>query len=99
MDKYQEMFDQQQTSSYLTMKSNFFKLRDYAQRMVLTAPPETDDVTDGPTPVLVDYKEFTSINSLLSKQQQELDDFFSRLQHTVISNMNKMKGTAKRIYG
>jgi len=97
MDKYQEMYDQEQSSMYMTMHKNVFKLRDYAARMVLT-PPIDFDPTLPNAPVLVDYKEFTQVNNLLAVQQAALEDFYNKLKNNVISKMNTLK-VSKRIYG
>ncbi len=74
-ERYKSLMAEDQTNAYIVMKKNFIKLREYASRITL-APVMEDtsnpDYNPAEAPILVDYKEFSAVNSLLPKQEEEL---------------------------
>jgi hypothetical protein len=92
MDTYRDLYDKESVSTYLIMKRNVDKLKIYASKMELIIPvTETEDEEGNvrtekkldPEMVYVDYKEFVAINSMLPKQQQDLELFENRLIESV----------------
>jgi hypothetical protein len=85
MDVYKELYASESTSSYLVIRENVGKLKDYASKMELMDPnilqdKEEDDLLQlGKDYILVDSKEFTSVNTMVIKQQEELDKFEVKL--------------------
>ena len=94
------MFEDQ-TYAYITMKKNFKKLREYANRISLVAPREdvTDPKYDPNTAMLhVDYKEFAAINTLLPKQEEELRKFKETLQKNMVNEIDVYGGGSLGAY-
>ena len=75
MDMFRDLYDEDKLSLYFTMHNNVMKLKSYADNMVLVKPEEGDTES-----VLVEYKEFTTINELLPKQEKLLADFEETLK-------------------
>jgi hypothetical protein len=101
MDTYKEIFEDESVSMYLVMRKNVGKLKEYAGKMVLFDPNITGDTTillPGMDYVLVDTKEFTSVNSLLPKQQEELDKFEAHLLQAVKNKIDIYGGGSLGAY-
>jgi len=82
-DKYKELYDKEAVSLYSVLRNNVFKMKDYANRMVLVPPQiSEEDLESGkmPTEILVDSKEFDLVNSKLTLQVDRLEEFEKRLQ-------------------
>tara|TARA_R110000744_G_scaffold312424_5_gene419773 strand:+ start:6273 stop:6854 length:582 start_codon:yes stop_codon:yes gene_type:complete len=102
VDLYRELYNEEQNSLYRVMHNNLFKLRDYAENMTLvplrTEPNEDGEMESIGDGTYVDSKEFAMVNSLLPKQQKDLEDFGVRL---IEANKNKIDiygGKEENIY-
>jgi len=95
VERYKSLMDASQTKAYVVMKQNFIKLRDYASRIVLS--PVREDVSDPDydpltAPIQVDYKEFSAVNTLLPKQEEELRKFKETLQKHMVNEIDVYGG-------
>jgi hypothetical protein len=104
MNVYKEIFIEESVSMYLVMRTNVEKLKKYANKMCLFDPnagAEEGDSTilvPGLDYVLVDSKEFTTVNSMLPKQQEELDKFEVHLLQTVKNKIDIYGGGSLGAY-
>lgn len=96
MDVYKEIYVDDAAGTYLIMRRNATKLREYADKMVLFTPPIfTDNVLEAEEGVpvvgqdffLVDSKEFATVTNLLGKQQEEIDKFEVHLRESAKSKI------------
>ena len=87
MEAYKDIYADETAEMYLVMRRNVDKLKDYADKMVLIDPSASmaEDLKPEFLPmsgvdfILVDSKEFTTINMMLPKQQEELTKFETKL--------------------
>lgn len=104
LDVYREIYFDDTTSMYLVMRRNVDKLKDYADKMVLISPLATIDPDSEFVPlpgidfILVESKEFTTINSILPKQQEELVKFETRLVSNTKTKIDIYGGGTKGAY-
>lgn len=103
LETYKSLYDKEAVSTYLIMKANVEKLKEYAKRMTLVrvAEPSPDmqengavvhSVVDPDGPIYVDFKEFIAVNSVLPKQQEELDKYESRIIESVKNQIDVYGG-------
>lgn len=105
LETYKSLYDKEAVSTYLIMKNNVEKLKQYAKRMTLVPVEEPSDVpdiqedgtvkpkiTDPNGPIYVDFKEFIAVNSVLPKQQEELDKYESRIIESVKNQIDVYGG-------
>lgn len=102
MDVYKELFTEEASAMYLVMRENLEKLKKYAAKMVLFDPNIDDEAQGillaGKDYVLVESKEFAQVNSLLPKQQEELDKFEVHLLQSVKNKIDVYGGGSLGAY-
>tara|TARA_R110000851_G_scaffold87648_1_gene191076 strand:+ start:28856 stop:29437 length:582 start_codon:yes stop_codon:yes gene_type:complete len=80
MELYKTLYEKEQVSSYMVLKRNFFRLKNYADSMSLTPVLlDEDTLTGKPKEVFVDHKEFKDVNALIPKFQKDLEEFEKKL--------------------
>ncbi len=102
MDLYKEIYTEDSGSMYLIMYENVQKLKHYASIMVLISPligmkADTDEEKEnlpvsGVDYILVESKEFVTINSMLPQQQRELDAFEIKLMQIIKNKIDIFGG-------
>ena len=72
MELYKSLYNEEQVSSYVTMRKSLTKIRSFAEKAVLVMPK--DDDPDEPS-ILIDSKELVMINKEIPELWKRLDTF------------------------
>jgi hypothetical protein len=92
MQVFKSLYDETSMSAYFVLFDNLQKLKEYARSMLLRLPPEwsadaetyKDEIASA---ILVDYKEFASINEQIPKTETLLKEFELKLKDEVLANI------------
>ena len=88
LDLTKKIYSEDLCDMYVIMRNNVDKLKDYAQKMSLSPLDNDGQELEIGKFVLVDSKEFMSVNNMLPKQQEELSKFEVRLQEAAKNNID-----------
>lgn len=93
VETYKGLMDEDQTSFYTVMKANTFKIKEYAEDMVLTTGANTGESENNDTDipvkgVKVSFTEFIKVNSTLPEQEELLRKFREKLQRNFKSEID-----------
>jgi hypothetical protein len=97
MQVFESLYDETSMSAYFVLFDNLQKLKEYARSMLLRLPVDwTKDADlykdEIDSAILVDYKEFSSINEQIPKTEALLKEFELKLKDEVLANIAAFGG-------